>query len=595
MQRVRAIAIASALLAFAGTAQSDVPLTDVLEVLGSVTHSARPVANALVVALNLNSLEAFETFTANDGRFSLPPLRAGIYKIVALKRGFVPATAVVLPTRKDFQVALKLDKEKPNAKDVNQEIWELRSTVPPDILRDIEMVIAPQQTAVAYDIPRIRGEMVSMTGVTADTSNSSAVAFAQTALGVQSRLNDNWQIGFRGNLHRIDDPNEGTPFSSPLAESSAMQMELRSSPTEAYRLASTKSWWRYRDNPDSDRSAADVRSHNFEWEHGGSHVQVRYFAQQNVFQVNPLGSELVEIAGNTTILQTRRSDIGVSMRVAQETLHNVANTTYRTADVAANASLEVAPALVLRYGMASRLGLDGTELAPRTGAEVRLTKETSFVVSGQYKALNQRRDMALPTTVLWSEEGNALPHYAYSFGIVAGDDTTTNRFSAIATVTSVDAPLRVMISDGSEQFWDGVYVDSGDLRRDVRLAYRREIGRGMAIDVSTCAGMASPTHNGAIGGQKMYVTGDVQSTYRPTGTSVAVSFRQIQQPQSAGPDYRSERVNVRMAQSLHLPLDLKILLGLELAHAENSPFLLDTYDPEGTVARRYIGGLAVNF
>jgi len=593
MRRLRAIAIASVLLAMAGTARTDVPLTDVLAVLGSVTHSARPVANALIVALNLNSLEAFETFTISDGRFSLPPLRAGVYKIVALKRGFLPATAVVLPTRKDFHVALKLDAEKPNAKNANQEIWELRSTVPPDILRDIEMVMAPPQNAAAYDIPRIRGEMVSMTGVTADQSNNS-VAFAQTALGVQSRLNGNWQIGFRGNLHRVDDPNEATPFSSSLAESSGVQMELRSSPTESYRLASTKSWWRYRDNADPDR-AADVRSHNFEWEHGGAHLQVRYFAQQNVFQVNPLGSQLVEIAGNTTILQTRRSDIGVSMRVSQETLRNVASTTYRTADIAANASLEVVPSLVVRYGVASRLGLDGTELAPRTGAEVHISKDASLVVSGQYKALDQRRNVALPTTVMGSEEGNALPRYAYSFGIVAGDDATTNRFSAIATVTSVDAPLRVMITDGSEQFWDGVYVDSGDIRRDVRLAYRREIGRGMAIDVSTCAGMASPSRNGAIGGQKVYVTGDVQSTYTRTGTSVAISFRQIQQPQTAGADYRSERVSVRMAQSLHLPLDLKILLGLELAHAENSPFLLDTFDPEGTVARRYIGGLAVNF
>ena len=592
MRPLRAIAIAS-VLAVAGTAHADVPLTEFLQVLGNVTNSARPVANALVIALNINSLDAFETFTANDGQFSLPPLRAGVYKIVALKRGFVPATAVVLPTQKDLRVALKLNAEKPNAKDVNQTIWELRATVPPDILRDIEMTIAPQQAASPYDIPRIRGEMVSMTGVTADQSSNN-VAFAQTALGVQSRLNDNWQIGFRGNLHRIDDPTEGTPFSAPLAESSAMQMELRSSPTEAYRLASTRSWWRYRDNNDPDRSA-DVRSNNFEWEHGPAHIQVRYFAQQNVFQVNPLGSELVEIAGNATILQTRRSDIAVSMRVSQETLRgNVTGQTVRTADVATNASLEVAAPLVLRYGMASRVGLEGAEWAPRTGFDVRLAKDASIVVTGQYKVLDQRHaTIDLPSTVLWSEEGYVLPHYAYSVGIVTGDENT-NRFSAIASVTAVDAPLRVMIADGSEQFWDGVYVDRGDVRRDVRVAFRHEIGRGMAIDVSTCAGMASP-RNGTAGGRKIYVTGDVQSTYRPTGTSVAVSYRQIQQPQAAAADYRSERVNVHMAQSLHLPLDLKVLLGLELAHAENSPFMLDTFDPEGTVSRRYIGGLAVNF
>jgi len=51
-----------------------------------------------------------------------------------------------------------------------------------------------------------------------------------------------------------------------------------------------------------------------------------------------------------------------------------------------------------------------------------------------------------------------------------------------------------------------------------------------------------------------------------------------------------------MAQSLHLPLDLKLLLGLEFVHSENSPYLLDVIDPTVNGAtRRYLGGLAVNF
>ena len=50
----------------------------------------------------------------------------------------------------------------------------------------------------------------------------------------------------------------------------------------------------------------------------------------------------------------------------------------------------------------------------------------------------------------------------------------------------------------------------------------------------------------------------------------------------------------RLAQSLHLPLDLKVLLGVELARSENSRILLDALDADGST-RRYIGGLAVNF
>ena len=70
----------------------------------------------------------------------------------------------------------------------------------------------------------------------------------------------------------------------------------------------------------------------------------------------------------------------------------------------------------------------------------------------------------------------------------------------------------------------------------------------------------------------------------------------MQQPQqgATGNSYETRRVDVRLAQSLHLPLDLKLLLGLELGRATNSPVLLDAFDPiNGT--RKYIGGVAVNF
>src|SRR5258708_33796563 len=102
MRRLRAIGIASlASVVIAVPAQSEVPLPAVLQVLGSVTHSARPVGNALVMALNLNSLDAIQTFTGSDGSFSLPHLPAGVYRIIAMKYAVPPAAEAIVPTRKD--------------------------------------------------------------------------------------------------------------------------------------------------------------------------------------------------------------------------------------------------------------------------------------------------------------------------------------------------------------------------------------------------------------------------------------------------------------------------------------------------------------
>ncbi len=589
MRRFAAVALTSLFAALAPSAIADLTVVPpVLQIFGSVTNAARPVANALVIALNLQDLGAIQTYTSLDGSFKLPSMPAGVYKVIAVKQGLKPAIATVVPGKALQHVKLSMQNEKKAGTSSNDEMWEIRASLPPDILHEVDMVLAASSLP-DYRLPRLRGQMVSMTAVgdQPDTPMS-----AQTSVGVQSRLTDSWQLGVRGNIHRIDDPTDsnGGSFGTTAAQSSVMSMELRSADNDAYRLASTKSFWRLRsDSPQT--AEADVRSHNFEWQHGNANFHVRYFAQENLFASVPNGSDLIEVAGGTTLMQTRHSDLGVSLRVTQENVRGAPQALQRTADFTTTGSYGVLPELLLRYGVSSRVGLTGTELAPRTGAEWKFGKDSALVATGMYKVMDSSRDVSsLPSVVIWSEDGRVLTRYTYSFGIISGDENASH-LSAIATVTAVESPLRMVVSDGTEQFWDGLYIDSGDIRRDLRISYRRDLGNKVAIDVSTSAGEATPSHGGAA---KVYITGDVQSIFFPTGTSLIISYRGIDQPQAAHADYRSERVNVRMAQSLHLPLDLKVLLGVEVARAENSPYLLDTLEPNGA-SRKYVGGLAVNF
>jgi hypothetical protein len=246
--------------------------------------------------------------------------------------------------------------------------------------------------------------------------------------------------------------------------------------------------------------------------------------------------------------------------------------------------------------MSSRVGLYGTEWAPRSGAELKIGKETTIVVSGMYKVVDATHQNTLPSVIVWSDDSRLLPRYAYSAGIVSGD-TSREHFSVIGSVSAADTPLRIVFTDGLEHFWDGLYIDAGDVRRDLRVAFRKELGSRVLLDVSSMAGTAAPAHSAisAHGSEKLYLAGDVESTFSRTRTTLAVSYRQIQQPQPNGGDpYRTQRVDVRLAQSLHLPLDLKVLLGIELARSENSRILLDALNADGNT-RRYIGGLAVNF
>ncbi len=591
MRQVRVAAIAVAIAAaIAAPARPEVALPPALEILGNVTNAARPVANALVVALNLNSFDTTQTFTLPDGTFSLSRLQTGVYKIIAVKTGFAPAVATIVPTGSSGHLTLRLQTEN-KSKTRSDEIWEVRGSLPGDVLREIDQMLDPPSKQVSYDIPRFKGQMVSMTGMAA-AKQADGPAFAQTGLGVQSRIGENWQLGIRGDMQRFDDPTDNQTFGQPVAQSSVMSMELRSSATESVRYAGTRSMWRYADGIDDTPQQAGVRSDNLEWQHGDARVKVRYFAHDNVFQ-SAVGSDVLEVAGDTTLVQTRRNDIGVSLRVRQQNVRTTMTDTMRTADLDANGTVMLVPSFVVHYGMASRLGLDRTEWAPSTGVEWKLTRNTALIGSAAYKVFDTSASARLvPTLVAWSDETNVLPRYTYSFGVASTRDES-NQVSAVMTISAADEPMRVIINDGTQQFWDSLLVDSGDLRRDIRLAWRHDFGPRFAIDIATTAGTATP-HQYSGDMRKVYVTGDLQTIFTPTRTTLAVSYRDLTQPQVKGGDYHSSRVNVRMAQSLYLPIDMKLLVGIELVHAQNSPFLLDTLLPEET-SKKYIGGLAVNF
>ena len=135
LRRYFAIAICAS-LATASTASPDsLPLPTALNILGVVTTASRPVEHALVIALNLNTLDAMQTFSGIDGAFALPKLPAAVYRVIAVKAGFLPTITMIVPTRSDIKLAMRLENEKRVSKSTNQEIWELRGSLPPDILR----------------------------------------------------------------------------------------------------------------------------------------------------------------------------------------------------------------------------------------------------------------------------------------------------------------------------------------------------------------------------------------------------------------------------------------------------------------------------
>jgi len=599
MRKIQAIAVLTTFLTAAGPAQSEVRLADLVQVLGRVTAAAGPVENALVIAFNLATHNITQTFTDRNGSFKLPTLPGGVYRVIAVKRGFAPAVATVTPSAFTQKVVLRLPDTVATQSEADT-IWEIRSSLPSDVLRELGDVLTIDSSRA-----HTRALSAEMSSLTAVSAGETAETVSRTAVGVRGELGRGWSVGLRGKMNRIDDGFEPLD-NSILSESTGVVMEVRSPARTAYKLASTSNVWKVQGS-DPARRQADLRAHHFEWDRGASSVRVHYLAHENLFPSQRLTSELFELAGGTTLLRTPRSELAVSMRLRQQNVPGSHEIGQRLADVSATGGFDLRAPVTIRYGVRSRTTTNGSDWSPTTGAEIHLTPKTTFLVSGVYKVTHEGAEVTtLPEIVLWSQEESVAPRYAWSVGLISGNEAT-GRFSTIATVSAVDSLSRVVFDDYLQQFGDGFYLEAGDLRRDVKFGYQKQIGTLFAIDLETVAGFITNSLASSNSGEKSYLVGTLQSTFHPSGTSVDVSYRQLEGGDSALfvkkdaavwapvlPTVRSERINLQMSQSLHLQVNVRLLLALEL---ERSPADLVLTGPgsSDTLRTRYLGGLSVAF
>ena len=112
MRRYRALAVAFSFLAIAATASRRCAAAP-----GAAGPRQRHKRRASGRATRSSSRSTSTASTPpdlhrGDGTFTLPPLPAGIYKIIAVKQGFLPAIATIVPTNASTRVNLALTNEK---------------------------------------------------------------------------------------------------------------------------------------------------------------------------------------------------------------------------------------------------------------------------------------------------------------------------------------------------------------------------------------------------------------------------------------------------------------------------------------------------
>jgi hypothetical protein len=157
--RVRLLAIVALVAVTVPVAASDSSrAATFLNVGGTVLAGGLPVNDALVIAFGLSTQYDERASTDPLGQFALAPLPLGVYRVIAVKRGFAPALAVVSPARTEHRLSIRLRREAALTSAEKDDVWEIRRALPRDILREVEAILAepdpnnPNQEPGVYDV-----------------------------------------------------------------------------------------------------------------------------------------------------------------------------------------------------------------------------------------------------------------------------------------------------------------------------------------------------------------------------------------------------------------------------------------------------------
>ncbi|HVT02704.1 MAG TPA: carboxypeptidase-like regulatory domain-containing protein [Thermoanaerobaculia bacterium] len=588
MRKKLALAVLLAFLPGARVLSAGVVPSDPIRVLGSVRAASRPVSEAVIIAFNLTTFSTSQATSDVRGAFQLPPLPTGVYRVIAFKQGFAPAIATVMPTQRLHTLALKLLEAERITEDERSKIWEIRRALPPDILRELDNVL---NGTPAHTASRFAGSMSSMAGITPEASTAN---LADTALSVKGEVGG-WDVGFQGRRQSVDPGTTvaGLSRRDPLSESTGMVLEVQSGRDSRYRIASSRASWRETGDVD-DAHAVDVRAHSIEWNGEATNLEVRYLAHQNLFANSGDTRQMLEIEGDTRLYRSARSDLGVTVRVAQETNSGLGfgSADHRVADIITSGRFVAMSSLAIDYGVTARLAGEALECIPRTGASMKVGASSWLTLSGLYKVAETREPLyRIPTFVDLSQTTETSSRYRYSLGFVTGSPDTL-RLEAVVSVSMIDGLTRVSFND-LQQAWDGFYLSEGDRRRDMTVALHKAVANNIAIGLTTSAG--SVTARSAADGKPLdraYLAGNVETIYIPSRTSVAFTYHYIDSalPGVAGSDL--ERMNLRIGQSLWLPLDLRLLVGVDVMKGIDAAYSERYGD---TYQKRLVGGVSLAF
>lgn len=597
--------------------------------LTGVVRAEQPLSSAHVYAYDLVSFELRQALTDLAGHFQFTSLPAGLYHVIAYKVGFVPALVpLTRPTGDRNQVLdLRLVRQSPDDPQAAEDYWQVRSRIPPDVLRQIETleVLAAAVPGSQLEVPDLTrySTWVEM-GLGVDEIAFNNAQMAGGKVDFQGRL-DTLDIGVMGNFWRVQPASEDSTGTL-RGSSNQVSVDLKSQGNARVNLTTATN--RLVTSQDGIETPVDfdhlrVRYVQPLGEHAHSEVAAQVTDERNFYRQSPVdpveipqASRTWQVGGTFSKELSERAmvETGFTYRDRQALVapgSAVLEPEAERVDLFGKAGYRVRPAVLVEYGLVSVLKQGDLAVSPQGGVVFQLNPKWQAVgrFSGRvtdFSPETLRSGDFLP--VLLPEAGGCdlgeQRCYQVQLFRRDGDDSLRVGMSH----REVGETLRLYFSDDFFDQQESLYLVPGDRVPEMQLAISRRLSPNVLTRLESNlaaggGGIFYAADRDAFQNEVRYLTTSLDTRFQSTSTGVFLAFYRLEQelvPLADGGEpvvpMLESRLQLKVSQDLDalldLPADWVLHLNMELSRG---PMAAIAPSESDNVRRRILGGIAVKF
>lgn len=599
---------------------------------GRVETSTSPLSTVRVYAYALADLSLRKEITDNSGVFLFDDLPAGLYKIVAFKRGFVPAVVMLTRASQDAIQFLEVTLDTPPSYSENatESFWKIRESIPTDVLRDLDLPVVPvfavhdgeasdQETVIASGFQtQMKATTGTLEGVDVGASQVSGAQF-----DVSGRVKD-LRIDLEGGYTTL----AGNTFGEQGAKGATQAVSFRVAHSDRSALGFTSSTSHL--DPAGTFSTGSgapdpvaFERHQLSWtqavgQRATSSISAQYVEESNFYRqayispaTIPGASRSFRLEGSYEHQLTDRANVEAGLRYRDRqieylTLDSDNVLPLETVELFGRAGHELSPAVVVQYGLYSALR-DGTvSLAPQGGMVLQLSENWQATTRAS-RRMNSTEDESRridfrPTYYRDARSCGESQEYCYELS-VSRNIADSGELRLGASHRKIGETQRLFFDSDFFDRFDSLYLVDGDRLPELKVEVTRRLSPNVLTRIES--------NVGAGGGGMMHTAGDayenavrylvtsMDTTFEESDTGLYVSFHRLEQELTAldgsqlGSDVALERLQVGVSQDLgflsRLASDMAVHLDMELSRGGASQELYDE------LRKRITGGVAVTF